>query len=545
MTTNDSGLGFFGKNNLQNQVWQGPAESIAFDAAGIRGKLLNLDQPCYVVRNQNRIGITNEGRMCHPGDDDSETFMEALLIAPPLPIQRLGDPAFLTTHNVKYAYAAGSMANGISGEEMVIALGQEHILGSFGAGGLLPERIEAAIHRIQQALPQGPYAFNLIHSPSEEALERQAVELYLKHGIMVVEASAFMDLTPHVVHYRAAGLGLNPANQIEIGNKVIAKVSRREVATKFLQPAPVKILRYLLEQNLITELQATLAEKVPMADDITVEADSGGHTDNRPLVCLLPSIIALRDEIQEKYRYPEQVRVGAAGGIGTPASALGAFMLGAAYVMTGSINQACVEAGTSQHTKTLLAQAEMTDVIMAPAADMFELGVRLQVLKRGTLFAMRALKLFDFYKNCDSIEEIPPAEREKLERQIFKRNLDSVWEDCVAFFSQRDPDQIRRAANNPKRKMALIFRWYLGLASRWATLGEKGREMDYQIWCGPAMGAFNDWVKGTHLAEQGERRVADVARHIITGASFLHRIQDFKIQGLRIPARCAQYRPTP
>jgi trans-AT polyketide synthase/acyltransferase/oxidoreductase domain-containing protein len=220
-------------------------------------------------------------------------------------------------------------------------------------------------------------------------------------------------------------------------------------------------------------------------------------------------------------------------------------MLGAAYVMTGSINQACVEAGTSQHTKTLLAQAEMTDVIMAPAADMFELGVRLQVLKRGTLFAMRALKLFDLYKNCDSIEEIPQAEREKLERQIFKRNLDSVWEDCVAFFSQRDPDQIRRAANNPKRKMALIFRWYLGLASRWATLGEKGREMDYQIWCGPAMGAFNDWVKGTHLAAQGERRVADVAQHIITGASFLHRIQDFKIQGLRIPARCAQYRPTP
>ena len=544
MTTNDSGLGFFGKNSLQEQVWQGDAGSVAFDTAGIRGKLLNSDQACTIVRDQNRIGMTNGGRLCHPGDGDSGTSMEALLIAPPLATQGLGDPAFLTTYNVKYAYASGSMANGISGEEMVIALGQEHILGSFGAGGLLPERIEAAIHRIQRALPQGPYAFNLIHSPSEEALERQAVEHYLKHGVRVVEASAFLDLTPHVVHYRAAGLGLNSANQIEIGNKVIAKVSRREVATKFLQPAPVKILRSLLEQNLITELQANLAEKVPMADDITVEADSGGHTDNRPLVCLLPSIIALRDDIQERYRYPEEVRVGAAGGIGTPASALGAFMLGAAYVMTGSINQACVEAGTSQHTKTLLAQAEMTDVIMAPAADMFELGVKLQVLKRGTLFAMRALKLFNLYQNCDSIDEIPPAEREKLERQIFHRNLDAVWEDCVAFFNQRDPDQIRRAANNPKRKMALIFRWYLGLASRWATLGEKGREMDYQIWCGPAMGAFNEWVKGTYLADPAERRVADVARHTITGASYLYRIQDLKIQGLRIPARLAQYRPT-
>ena len=141
--------------------------------------------------------------------------------------------------------------------------------------------------------------------------------------------------------------------------------------------------------------------------------------------------------------------------------------------MTGSINQACAEAGTSQHTKTLLAQAEMTDVIMAPAADMFELGVRLQVLKRGTLFAMRALKLFDLYKNCDSIEEIPPVERERLERQVFGRDLDSVWEDCVSFFGQRDPDQIRRAASNPKRKMALIFRWYCGFGLPLGYLGGK------------------------------------------------------------------------
>ena len=34
-----------------------------------------------------------------------------------------------------------------------------------------------------------------------------------------------------------------------------------------------------------------------MADDITAEADSGGHTDNRPFVALLPTILALRDEI--------------------------------------------------------------------------------------------------------------------------------------------------------------------------------------------------------------------------------------------------------
>ena len=70
-----------------------------------------------------------------------------------------------------------------------------------------------------------------------------------------------------------AGLSLNSQNEIEIQNKVIAKISRREVATQFMQPAPDKILQQLLSQGLITPLQAQLAAKVPMADDITVEAD--------------------------------------------------------------------------------------------------------------------------------------------------------------------------------------------------------------------------------------------------------------------------------
>ncbi|MFT5852521.1 MAG: trans-AT polyketide synthase/acyltransferase/oxidoreductase domain-containing protein, partial [Colwellia sp.] len=43
------------------------------------------------------------------------------------------------------------------------------------------------------------------------------------------------------------------------------------------------------------------------------------------------------------------------------------------------LNQACVEAGASEYTRKLLASVEMADVTMAPAADMFEMGVKLQV----------------------------------------------------------------------------------------------------------------------------------------------------------------------
>jgi len=252
-------------------------------------------------------------------------------------------------------------------------------------------------------------------------------------------------------------------------------------------------------------------------------------------------MIALRDEMQEKYGYRQQIRVGAAGGISTPESALGAFMMGAAYIVTGSVNQACVEAGASEHTRKLLAQAEMADVIMAPAADMFEMGVKLQVLKRGTLFPMRAQKLYDMYLQYDSIDDIPPVERQKLEKQVFKLSMEAIWDSCVSFFGERDPAQLARAKNNPKRKMALIFRWYLGLSSRWSNVGEKGREMDYQIWCGPSMGAFNDWVRGTYLEQPQNRRAVDVALHIMSGAAYLYRLQSLKMNGLQFPAQFAHY----
>ena len=543
LNKHDNGLGFFTCNH-QNQIWKGSLDCVSFEKSAIKDKLLTSDKPCYIIKISGKIGATNDGYLA-PADHSSSRQAELLISLPPLRLQQLGDPSFLAAYGVKYAYMTGAMAGGIASEEMVIALGKEKILSSFGAGGLLPERLESAINTIQQALPHGPYAFNLIHSPNEPAIERRAVDLYLKYGVRIVEASAFLDLTPNIVYYRVAGLRLNAANQIDIRNKVIAKVSRREVATKFLQPAPERILKELLEQGLITELQANLARQVPMADDITVEADSGGHTDNRPLVCLLPSIIALRDEIQAQYNYSVPIRIGVAGGIGTPEAALAGFMIGAAYIMTGSINQSCVESGACEHTKKLLAQAEMADMIMAPAADMFEMGVKLQVLKRGTMFPMRAQKLYELYRTYDSIEQIPAAEKDKLEKQIFRKSLAEVWEGAAAYLSQKNPEKLGKAVNNPKLKMAVIFRWYLGLSSRWSSTGEKGREVDYQIWCGPAMGGFNDWVRGSYLSEPNQRHVVDVADQIMKGTAFLYRSHSLKMQGLQMPAYYSQYQPIP
>jgi PfaD family protein len=437
----------------------------------------------------------------------------------------------------------GAMANGIASEAMVISLGQQNILASFGAGGLGLERVEQAINTIQHALPQGPYVFNFIHNPSEDAIEWGTIDLYLKYGVNIIEAAAFFNMTLSLVYYRTKGLTQDAQGNVAIKNKIIAKVSRREVATVFMQPAPDDLLNKLLAKGLISQQQAQLAQQVPMADDIIVEADSGGHTDNRPLSVLLPSVIALRDEIQAQRQYPIEIRVGAGGGVGTPDAALACYIMGAAFVVTGSVNQSCIEAGASEHTRKLLAQAGMADVVMAPASDMFERGIKLQVLKKGTLFPMRAQKLLDLYNTYKGLDEIPKPELEKLEKQILQNSVETIWQETVKFFQQRDPSIIEKAQNNPKKKMALVFRWYLGLSSRWSNAGVVGREFDYQIWCGPAMGAFNDWVAPTYLNDYKNRKVVDVAEHLMYGAAYQHRIQVLKSQGLYLPSIYQRYSP--
>jgi PfaD family protein len=463
--------------------------------------------------------------------------------APALLPEQLGDPEFRREHRVRYAYATGAMANGIASVELVEAGAKAGVLSFFGSAGLAPDRIEAAIERLQALLGGAPYGVNLIHSPSEPALEDAVCGLLLRRGVRLVESSAFMGLTPAIVRYRLHGVRRGAGGRVEAPNKIVAKVSRAEVAEKFLSPAPEAMLREMKAAGLITLDQALLAAEIPMAQDVTVEADSGGHTDNRPLISLLPAMLALRDRVQAKHRFPAPPRVGAAGGISTPASAAAAYMMGAAYVLSGSINQACVESGTSDLVRRMLAAAGQADVAMAPAADMFELGVKVQILKRGTMFAMRGAKLYEVYRAYDSIEAIPAAVRAPLERDLFRESLEDVWTKTRAFFLQRDPSQVERAETDPKHKLALVFRSYLGQASRWANAGAADRALDYQVWCGPAMGAFNEWTRGTFLEAPENRLVATVARNILYGAAVLTRAHFLRCQGVALDPETVRIEP--
>jgi trans-AT polyketide synthase/acyltransferase/oxidoreductase domain-containing protein len=432
-----------------------------------------------------------------------------------LSAETLGSAEFRAAYGLRYAYVCGAMYRGIASEELVIRAGHAGILAFFGTGGLDLDRIGIAIDRIRTELDGRPFGVNLVHSPTQPAVEDGTVALLLERGVDTVEASAFMKMTPALVRYRLSGLTKGVDGDVVIANRIIAKVSRPEVAESFLSPAPERLVGRLERDGLISPEQAALAAAVPMADDLCVEADSGGHTDRGDPLVLVPTMLRLRDRLRAEHGYATRVRVGAAGGIGTPEAAAAAFVLGADFILTGSINLCTAESGMSSAAKNMLEQINIQDTDYAPAGDMFELGAQVQVLKRGVFFSARARKLYDLYRRHESLDEIDAETRSLIETRYFRRSFEDVWHETRQFFAARDPGEIDKAEQNPKHKMALVFRWYFGYSQRAAMEGREESRVDFQVHCGPALGAFNQWVRGTPLERWPNRHVDQIAERMM------------------------------
>jgi len=471
----------------------------------------------------------------------------APLLAQIGPSEPLGPAWFRERLGTKANYIAGAMAGGIASPALVIAMGRAGYIGFFGSGGLPLPAVEAGIKEIKAALGDDvPAGFNLLHNPLEPSVEEATVDLFLENACKMVSASAFMGLTPAVVRYRYSGAHRDENGVIQCPNRLYAKVSRPEVAKHFLSPVPEKLCQEVLASGGLTPEEAEIAKVFPMADGITCEADSGGHTDHRPLLVILPVIKALRDSLAVTHRYSDlgmRVAIGAAGGLGCPASVAGAFEMGADYVLTGSVNQCSPEAGTSDLAKRLLLDAGLADVASGAAPDMFEIGAHVQVLSRGTMYAKRSERLYDLYKRYSAWEEIPEKDRQRVEKQMLCRPFDEVWADTKSYWSDRDAKQVERAEADGRHKMALVFRWYLGMSSRWARMGDESRKKDFQIWCGPAMGAFNDWVRGSSMEALEGRSVVRIADALLKGASAVHRARRLGSQGVALPHGAGSWQP--
>ncbi|HVI53490.1 MAG TPA: ACP S-malonyltransferase [Luteibacter sp.] len=438
-----------------------------------------------------------------------------------IPATSLGSPVFQRRFGLKYAYMAGAMYRGVASADLVIRMGKAGLLSFFGAGGLSPAKIETNLVRIQAELAAGqPYGMNLLANYEYPAREEAVVDLYLRHGVKNVEAAAFMQMTPALVRFRLQGLRMNERNELVCDHRIVAKVSRPEVATAFMSPAPRAIVESLLERRQITPQQAEWSQRVPVSDDICVEADSGGHTDGGIAAVMLPPMLRLRDEMQRRHRYAEPICMGLAGGIGGPEAASAAFLLGADFIVTGSINQCTVEAGMSADGKSMLQEMDIQDTEYAPAGDMFEMGAQVQVLKKSVFFPARANKLLSLYRHHESLDDIPARTRQQLEGTFFKKTFDEIWHETAGYLrSAQMEHEVAKAEANPKHKMALVFRWYFTHCTRVAMEGAGTDRVNYQIHTGPALGSFNQWVKGTELEPWTNRHVDDIALKIMEAAA--------------------------
>ncbi len=432
----------------------------------------------------------------------------------------LGDPSFVVDHGVRFAYVAGAMGKGIASEAWVIRLARAGILSFFGAGGLHPSRIASAIDQIQASIgPNDPFGINFLHNQLVPSQEDVLTDLLLARDVRRIEASAFIRVTPALVRYRLTGLRDGPDGAPHPLNRVMAKVSRPEVARQFLAPPDPTIVAALRAGGRITAREAELAHTIPLADDICAEADSGGHTDRRVAFTLVPHFVRLRDTIATETGLRQRVRVGAAGGLGTPESLAAAFMLGADFVLTGSINQCTPEAGISDTAKDMLAQADLADFDIAPAGDMFEIGARVQVLKRGTLFPGRGNRLYELYRTHAGLHEIPGPVLKEIEERYLGRSIAAVWEETAHYYARSAPEQLTEAETNPRKKMAMVFRWYFIHSSRLAIEGRPDQRANFQIHSGPAMGAANRWLKGTDLEDWRARHADILAERLMTEAA--------------------------
>ncbi|MBW1898592.1 MAG: 2-nitropropane dioxygenase, partial [Deltaproteobacteria bacterium] len=234
--------------------WKSKGHSPEQGDQALKDALMQVTKPLFLLNVNGSNGVAQSGTAIIGNKIDADEECHPLkAYTPPLDPSELGDSQFKKRFNLRYAYITGAMANGIASVEMVQAAGNAGMLGFFWAGCLSIDQIAKAVDSLQKSMGNRSYGINLIHSPNDPKLESETVTLYLDRGVRLISAAAYMRLTLPLVYYRIKGIHQNSDGKIICPNKVIAKISRIEVAKHFFSPPPEKILKQLIEKNMISD----------------------------------------------------------------------------------------------------------------------------------------------------------------------------------------------------------------------------------------------------------------------------------------------------
>lgn len=119
--------------------------------AAIKQALFCVSRPLFAVKTESGTGVATHGRAELFADQQPEGGGAEYPLtgyAPPLPPDRFGDPGFKRLLGLRYPYVAGAMANGITSVRMVQAMARAGMVGFFGAAGLPPAKVEAAVNEL-------------------------------------------------------------------------------------------------------------------------------------------------------------------------------------------------------------------------------------------------------------------------------------------------------------------------------------------------------------------------------------------------------------
>lgn len=232
-----------------------------------------------------------------------------------LTAEDFGDREFKETYGVSYAIYGGDTAS----SDAVISFGKAGCVAAYDPEDRSAQALSQEIDNMKAALGEKPFLVKVDHET-----DMDLVRLLLDKGVRGVVASAFAAPSEALVYFRIKGLR-EEEGRIIVPHKIMAEGSGEDAMKNFVSPPAPEIVTALVKAGYITAEEAALAAKIPMADDLTVEADFSA----------LPAKADLVDRLQSEFGYQQKVRVGVAGGIDSGTGCLGAFEMGAAYVGSG------------------------------------------------------------------------------------------------------------------------------------------------------------------------------------------------------------------
>jgi trans-AT polyketide synthase/acyltransferase/oxidoreductase domain-containing protein len=113
--------------------------------------------------------------------------------------------------------------------------------------------------------------------------------------------------------------------------------------------------------------------------------------------------------------------------------------------------------------------------------------------------------------------------RARLEKTCFGAELDSVWEQLQAQRLPPPAAELQRAERDPRQRMRLVFRWYLRQGVHRAREGREQDRLNYRVFGEPAVGALNQALAGSSLADWRSRTAPALADHLMGSAAQLLR----------------------